>query len=428
MTLGTLNAESVLDAAGEAQSDDWDFADANTQYSIHGLHAYPARMPPQLARRLISEYSDFGDLVVDPFCGSGTVLVEASLAGRRSIGVDINPLAVLVSKGKTTPIPPGRLSLAIGKILNSLSEDDNLYQSSVDFENVDYWFKKHVRKHLAKLRSLIDQVHEGDVRRFFQICLSATVREVSNSRKGEFKPWRLSSMDLRVHRPDVYAVFTRTVLDRARMIHEYSKMLPERRFSRYSDVILGDARNLPLKRSSVDLIVTSPPYGDSITTVAYGQFSKFSSLWVGLPRHLATRVDQISLGGRVSSISDQSVVSPALQRTLKVLGNSESGRGARVCRFFTDLAVSLTSIERCLKIGGIMCLIIGNRTVARVKLPTDQILEELVLSAGKFDHEGTYERRIPKKVLPWANAPENIAHLKGATIARESIAIFSRHA
>jgi DNA modification methylase len=428
VNLSTPNAESALDVAEETQSEDWDFVGENTQYSIHGLHPYPARMPPQLARKLISEHSNFGDLVVDPFCGSGTVLVEASLAGRKSIGVDINPLAVLVSKGKTTPIPQGRLTRSISKILDSLSGDSYLDRSNVNFENVDYWFKKHVRGQLAKLRNLIDEVDEVNVRRLFQICLSATVREVSNSRRGEFKPWRLSSRDLRLHRPDVCGVFTRTVLDRARMIHEYDEMLPEPRFGRFSDVILGDARNLSLRRNSVDLIVTSPPYGDSITTVAYGQFSKFSSLWVGLPQHLANRVDQICLGGRLSSASDQQITSPVLRRTLKILQNSESGREARVGRFFADLATSLTGIERCLKRGGTMCLITGNRTVARIRLPTDQILEELVLGAGKFDHEGTYERQISRKVLPWANAPENIPHLKGATIARERIAVFSKQA
>ena len=75
----------------------------------HGLHPYPAGMIPQIARRLIEKYSNRDDVVLDPFCGSGGVLVEATLLDRKSFGIDINPLACLLARVKTTPIDPKRL-------------------------------------------------------------------------------------------------------------------------------------------------------------------------------------------------------------------------------------------------------------------------------------------------------------------------------
>jgi site-specific DNA-methyltransferase (cytosine-N4-specific) len=91
------------------EGEDWDFAGENTQYLTHGLHPYPARMVPQIARRLLRRFASKNDVVLDPFCGSGGVLVEARLAGLNSIGIDINPLACLLAEVKSNPIEPSLL-------------------------------------------------------------------------------------------------------------------------------------------------------------------------------------------------------------------------------------------------------------------------------------------------------------------------------
>jgi len=350
--------------------------------------------------------------------------VEAALNGRNSIGVDINPLAVLVARCKTTPIGDDRLSHAINAILRRLQADSDPHLSKVYFDNVDYWFKKKVQDHLAKLRGIIMSIGEPDLRCFFQICLSVTVRYVSNIRKGEFKPWRLPSEELRAYRPDVYAIFSRTVLENAKMVSEYCRMLPRENIS--TTTFLGDARSLPLRTGCADMVLTSPPYGDSITTVAYGQFSKFSSLWIGLSGHLAMRLDQFSLGGRLSSNSREQSLSPTLSETLAVLEEVGSRRKARVLQFFADIAMSLIGVEKSLKRGGTMCVVVGDRTVSRTQLPTAEILVELVEGLGGFRHEDTFVRSIPTKTLPWANAPENISNHKGETMSQESIIVFSK--
>lgn len=89
---------------GKITSEDWNFTKAGTSYLTHGLHDYPARMIPQIAQRLIDRYTPNKGKIIDPFCGSGTTLVEAQLADRQALGNDINPFAVLLSKVKATAI------------------------------------------------------------------------------------------------------------------------------------------------------------------------------------------------------------------------------------------------------------------------------------------------------------------------------------
>ena len=89
----------------------FDFSTSNTGELTHAFHTYPAKMIPQVAETLIAEFGRNADLLLDPYCGTGTTLVEASLKGISSIGIDLNPLAILLSKVKTTPIEIQTLEL-----------------------------------------------------------------------------------------------------------------------------------------------------------------------------------------------------------------------------------------------------------------------------------------------------------------------------
>src|SRR3990172_10748228 len=107
----------------------WSFSDKtrkDTAYITHGYHRYPAKFIPQVASRLIEKYTSEGDLVVDPFVGCGTTLVESKVMGRPSVGVDINPVAVLITKAKTTPIDPKKIEKAFTALkerLDTYSKD-----------------------------------------------------------------------------------------------------------------------------------------------------------------------------------------------------------------------------------------------------------------------------------------------------------------
>src|SRR5690348_9856531 len=87
----------------------WDFASASTNSTTNTIHPYPAKFIPQIPRHFIEQFSNPGDTVYDPFLGSGTTAVEANILGRNAIGNDVNELAILISKVKTTPIPNKKL-------------------------------------------------------------------------------------------------------------------------------------------------------------------------------------------------------------------------------------------------------------------------------------------------------------------------------
>ena len=101
----------------------WSFKElerSETSYLTHSYHTYPAKFIPQLAARLISENSNIGDLICDPFMGSGTTLVEAIVNDRRTYGTDISPVAVLITKAKTTPIEPQNLERRVYSLRNTI--------------------------------------------------------------------------------------------------------------------------------------------------------------------------------------------------------------------------------------------------------------------------------------------------------------------
>lgn len=120
----------------------WEYAEADTQYHVHGLHSYPARMIPQIANRLIQMKSKPGELVLDPFCGSGGVLVESLLAGRNAIGVDINPLAHLIALVKTTSLELQTLAEFAENLLAWVRKD--IYSKGGNAQCSATLFQKHL--------------------------------------------------------------------------------------------------------------------------------------------------------------------------------------------------------------------------------------------------------------------------------------------
>ncbi len=383
-------------------------------------------MIPQIARRLIIRYSQEGDLVWDPFCGSGTTLVESMLLGRRSIGTDLNPFAIFLSRVKTTPIDASVLRDTSRKVMMHVeSVADNVSPSVPKIPNIEYWFKSYVQRDLARLRHAIDAVaNTPEVREFFLLCLALTVREVSNAKKGEFKIVRMSAERLTKFRPDVRATFVRHADRCISLIDQFVKYLEGHQYYRPA-VIEADNRSAPVDDESIDLVVTSPPYGDSGTTVAYGQYSRFPALWIGLDEDAVRTVDKRGLGGSNHRSEMSHLGSVTLAETLEAIRERNPTRAQHVYSFFRDLTESLVAIRDRLKTGRYASIVIGNRMVARVRIPTDRIVAEIADARGLAQHL-TIPRRIPTKRMPWQNAPENIEGLKADTMHTESIVILRK--
>jgi len=411
----------------EEPVDDWTFASEDTKYMTHGLHPYPARMIPQVARKLILRYSKPEDLVWDPFCGSGTALVESMLTGRNSIGTDLNPFAVFLSRVKTTPLDPEVLRRAnevLSRQIDIVREESRGTIEIPEMHNVDLWFKQYVQADLAVIKTAISQLDNTEVRDFFRLCLAHTARETSNLKKSEFKVVRMKEPELEQFSPDVYAVFRANVRRCIPLMRSFYKALPEG--VRIPQVIYSDNRTVDIDEESVDLIVTSPPYGDHSTTVAYGQFSKYPAHWISLDYDDIRSVDRRGLGGRARREFEPSALgSPLLDETYKMVHANNPKRAKEFYNFFYDYSESLESMYKKLKSGGHACIVIGNRLMARVRIPTDRITAELGESRG-FIHETTIPRDIPTKRMPWQNAPENVEGFKADTMHNEHIVILRK--
>jgi len=240
--LGNVESEEIL-------SEDWDFVGADTQYLTHGLHPYPARMVPQIARKLLKMYAQKNDVVLDPFCGSGGVLVEARLAGLNSVGIDINPLACLLAEVKSNPIDPSILISWWNELRPKIEREiGSLENKKVDAElaklhvkGLKHWFKEKTIKELAIIRRHIRAIDDRSVRRFFAVPFSLTIRDVSGTRKDEYKLYRMPEDEWERFQPDVLATFTKHVERSIRKMAEFYRVADKNVFSR---VFLGDTRLL----------------------------------------------------------------------------------------------------------------------------------------------------------------------------------------
>jgi len=243
----------------------FDYKDADTSWGVHGIHPYPAMMIYPVARRLLLDFSREGAMVLDPFMGSGTVLVESLLHRRHSYGFDINPLALLLSRVKTTPLEGGILR---NRLQDILSSSYNGRDDRPDFFNIDFWFKEEVIAELGRLWGIIGRIEDERVKRFFMASFSETVRISSNTRTGEFKLIKIKNFE--DHKPNVMNIFKQVALRNIAKMSQTYCTAP----STWAKVSSSDARETTgeVEPESVDLILTSPPYGDSRTTVAYASF------------------------------------------------------------------------------------------------------------------------------------------------------------
>jgi DNA modification methylase len=401
----------------------WNFEKADTKYCTHGIYKYPAMMVAPIVKRLMEKYAVLGEsIILDPFCGSGSVLVESVLHDCESYGIDINPLALLLAKVKTTPIDTESLIeeyKGFGKFRNKKHPTIK----SPDFFNIDFWFKPDVIKKLQIIKNWVNALEDEKISDFFKIAFAETVRTTSNTRNGEFKLFRMPEKQLAKHTPDVYLTFEKVVNHNIQKMEQFNDACPRK--PKKPVILPEDSRtktSIPSRK--IDLIITSPPYGDSRTTVAYGQFSRLSLQWLGYDG-IATSIDKISLGGERVKDNEFNLDSPSLRTAVSQIMEIDDKRSRDVLAFYTDLNMCFKELDRVTHSGSVACIVVGNRTVKGVNIPTDDIISEL-MSVHGFEHDKTIIRKIPNKVMPSLNSPTNVIGMIGQTMTKESIVIMRK--
>jgi len=403
----------------------WDFNGAKTKPQTHGLHSYPAMFIPQVARRLLLTYSKKGDTICDIFCGSGTALIESRLLNRNSYGIDLNPLATFLAKVKTTPINSKLLSKEYINLLSKINKIKNNKIKRPEFKNLEFWFKDRVILELAKIKKAIKTIKNKNVQNFFLVAFSETVRKSSNTKNGEFKLVRIKKEKLEKYNPDVLSIFKQKTEFNIKGMEAFYKDVDKKTWAK---IIFGDSsKDNGIKKNSIDCIITSPPYGDSRTTVAYGQFSRLSSQWLDIfddPNN-ASGVDNELLGGKAVKNLTSPLASNYLSQALKKIARKDEKRAKDVLSFFLGLNDCLIKAYEMLKPKKYFCIVIGNRLVKQVRLPTDFIIAELAQKIG-FTREDLFVRNIPNKRMPIKTSPTNIAGELEETMTKESVLILRK--
>ncbi|MFN4256242.1 MAG: DNA methyltransferase, partial [Saprospiraceae bacterium] len=326
----------------------WDFRTANTKTFTHCFHNYPAMMIPQIAGRLLDLYGKVGDTLFDPYCGTGTSIVEANLRSINGIGTDINPLARLITKSKSTPISMQVLDLFLRDFNDYIFQFkfgvNNPEFEVPDFPNIDFWFTPEVKFHLAVIKKYIDRIENEDVANFFRVAFSETIREASLTRNSEFKLFRMTAEQMQRFAPDVFALFERKLIRNRNGLKEFVENIKSKAGNRICDfnTIYGVPEQL-IAKDSIDLVVTSPPYGDSRTTVAYGQFSRLSNQWLGIEN--AAQIDNNLMGGKRATRYKKFDVQE-LDQQIEQVGNEDEKRGLDVVSFYDDYAVSIANVAK----------------------------------------------------------------------------------
>ncbi|WP_297972584.1 DNA methyltransferase [uncultured Capnocytophaga sp.] len=381
----------------------WSFSDKtikDTSYITHGYYTYPAKFIPQLAGRLIEEYSKQGDIVIDPFMGSGTTVVEALVNDRIGIGTDVNEIAYLISKVKTTPIESKNLYKAFFKIENDLhlrlgKEYEQwvaeAHSQMPKNERIDYWFLPEQRDKLAIILFAIKEIGDKDIQDFFLVAFSQILKSTSIWLQKSIKPTR----DLKKKSYDPLKLFLQQSQKMIKKHIEFDKLLSnsiKENIDTYRKINCGDSRMIPCADETAQLVVTSPPY---VTSYEYADLHQLPSLWLGFLEELAPFRKKF-IGSSYKEREEVDLQSSLANSIVKQLKNKKE---REVRNYFADMLETFTEVKRVLKKGGKACFVIGNTEFKGVKILNAEVFKEQFESLG-FQPHSIIKREIPSKMLP----------------------------
>lgn len=374
----------------------------DTHRGTHAYHSYPMRFVPQLAERLVLEYSPPGGVVCDPFMGSGTTLVEAAIQGRRTLGGDVNPLCKLITETKGTCLPPAQLSANLRELENRLSaleETPPIALPDEVAERLRFWHPEEAYDSLARILGAVQTIQDGASRRFAECAFSQVLKSCSLWWPGSTRPVR---SEKRSRKPqDARKAFLRQLrlMSRANAAWwEVSSGNPPPPV----EIHLADARSLPFGDASVDTVITSPPY---VTSYDYAELHQLSLLWLGFcARYQDLRADLIGAQyGANSDITPEDIqdISPtAFQIAAELRSRAKERHLVRaVTAYFQGMWASVTEIYRICKAGGRAVVVIGNTRLRGVDILNAEVLGEMLEEAG-FLPEEVFRRPIPIKSIP----------------------------
>lgn len=391
-----------LEALQAERGEAWARVNDADSHRLHGLFQYPAMMVPQMQHDILQVLRHEFDTprVWDPFVGSGTTLEESMNLGLDFVGRDINPLAILICRVKGGPYHVNAFASSAQRVLDR-SAADRGRTIGATFPKWRKWFRFDVALTLSRIRRAVLAEPNPACRRFHWLALAETVRRSSNSRISTVKLHVRPAEEIRDRKVDVYGIYSAILLRNLGRLDEQRDWLAQKglleqgHYSREVRLELGDAR-ASTDSPACQIALTSPPYGDNTSTVAYGQQAYLPLHWIEFadihPDADAAAIantyalDSMSLGGsrrlESGSVERLADLAPSLERTFARLKPLASDRTNRVAAFFRDFDAAIPSILARLESGSVMAWTVGNRHVGGGPVPFDETLVSLLEPHG----------------------------------------------
>lgn len=348
----------------------------------HGFHKFPAKYIPEIPRWGILKFSKQNASILDPFCGSGTTNVEARLHKRNSYAIDVDPIALLLTKVKTTPLDEKELYKAKNQLVRAIYSNEKA--NIPDFPNRNYWFKSDVLQDLGVITSCIQSIDNPDIRGFFLVCLSAILKEVSNADPKFLYALAISrKMRERANwnrKIDAKKTFVEKVNELTPKMMLFSKTCPEGYFVR---IIGKDAKEIDLPSESVDLAMTSPPYCNAVD---YPRAHQLQIYWFGLWKGRLSELKRAYIGTEQVLAKEYAKLkhygNPRLDEILEDIYQVDRKRSYIIYKYFMDMKMNFLEVKRVLKLGGHYVVAVADNIVRKVPVPTHTILMDIAQEVG----------------------------------------------
>lgn len=361
------------------------------KYVTHGIHPYKGKFYPQLAKSLLNLSGVTEGKVLDPFCGSGTVLLEAQLNGLDAVGFDLNPLAVLIAGAKTAIVTKDlyKVDLCIHDFLDDIKVDKSTQSDLRRFpasclDEILSWFPLPVARSLGWILNQIERVPIISLQQALKVCLSSIIRDVSQQ---DPKDLRIRRRKQPLENAPTLSLFIGRVVDLRRRLRDFAvRKVSCPNSIGAARVILGDSGQWSgfsgndVRSNSIDVVVTSPPYATALPYIDTDRLSLLTIL--GIPSKERSSLERALTGSREIQLSERKHLEEMIENAgvdlvgspsaLKVARNVYSlnlkadtgfrrkNMGALLLRYFRGLYSTLKSVDKAVKSGSSLFIVLGN--------------------------------------------------------------------
>jgi len=410
MSKTTKSPEEIINLFNKKKiDDDWSFVGykpSDTGKWTHDYHRYPAKFIPQLVEKLIDEYISHKEAHInDPFMGCGTTIVTAISRGFKASGTDINKIAYLITKVKSTPIEPEYLNKKIEQLMSSLKAVNGtqitLFNDKIEplipqehIDRINYWFTEENKNELGKILRVIYDENDEVIRNFFLVAFSHILKNCSIWLQRSTKPTR----DLEKKPVKPYDALRRHLMKMRSGNDAFYKVVPDRvrkNLNQYLNIVIGDARNQPVSDESVDLVVTSSPY---VTSYEYADLHQLSTIWLDLADDL-TDYKKGFIGTSYKKYENKRLKSSIAVDIVDKMSKKSKKMAGEIKSFFIDMQEVFDESFRILKQGGRCCYVIGNTKLKGLDILNAEVFAESLQYSG-FKIDRLIKREIPSKILP----------------------------